>query len=66
MGLSKFFYYYTGAIVTESKLILVTTWQANKLGDKVLRQEILTLFGKLADQEEMVDQCPKEEPSYQS
>ena len=32
--------------VTKSKLTLLTTWQANKSGDKVLRQGIATLFGK--------------------
>ena len=33
--------------VTESKLTLPTTQQANKLGDEVSRQGIATLFGKL-------------------
>ena len=33
-------------IVTKSKLTLLTAWQAKKLGDKVLRQGIATLFGK--------------------
>ena len=34
---------------TESKLALLASLQANKSGDEVLRQGIMTLFGKLAD-----------------
>ena len=35
--------------VIKSKLILLTTQQANKLGDGVLGQEIVTVFGRKAD-----------------
>lgn len=38
--------------VTESKLILLTTWQANKSGNELLGQRITTLIKKLADQED--------------
>lgn len=37
--------------VTESKLILLASWQANKSRDKVLGQGIVTSLGKPADQE---------------
>ena len=37
------------SIVTEYKLALLAAGQANKLGDKILRQGIVTLFGKPAD-----------------
>ena len=39
------------SVVTESKLTLLATRQANKLGDKLLRQGVTTLFRKPADQE---------------
>ena len=38
-------------IVTESKLILLNTWQTNKLRQEVLEHEIVTLFRKIVDQE---------------
>lgn len=38
--------------VTESKLLLLATRQANKLRDKVLGQGIRTLFAKPADRED--------------
>ena len=38
--------------VTESRLTLLATRQANESGDEVLRQGIMTLFGKLADWED--------------
>ena len=38
--------------VTKSKLVLLVEQQASKSGDKVLRQVVMTLFGKLADQED--------------
>ena len=38
--------------VTKSKLALLVEQQASKSGDKVLRQVVMTLFGKLADQED--------------
>ena len=38
--------------VTESKLILLTTQQANKSRDEVLGQGIVTLFRKPADWED--------------
>ena len=38
-------------IVTESKLILLNTWQTNKLKQEVLGHEIVTLFRKIVDQE---------------
>ena len=41
--------YIAAGFVTESKLALLATRQANKLGDKVLRQGITTLFGKPSD-----------------
>ena len=40
------------SLVTESKLLLLATWQANKPGDEVLGKGIVTLFGKPADQED--------------
>ena len=40
-----------GKIVTEFKLILLATCQANKSGDEVLGQRTVTLFGKPAGQE---------------
>ena len=38
--------------VTKSKLVLLVEQQASKSGDKVMRQVVMTLFGKLADQED--------------
>ena len=38
--------------VTKSKLALLVEQQDSKSGDKVLRRVIMTLFGKLADQED--------------
>ena len=37
--------------VTQSKLVLLTLWQANKSRDKLLGQAIVTLFGKPPDQD---------------
>ena len=45
--------------VTESKLSLLAALQANKSGDKVLRQGIMTLFRKLADREDGGLESPK-------
>ena len=41
-----------GETVTESKLELLTTQQANKSRDELLGQVISTLFGKPADRED--------------
>ena len=38
-----------GRFVTQSELILLATWQANKSRDKLLQWEIVTLFGKPAN-----------------
>jgi len=38
------------ATATESKLILLAARQANKSGDELLGQGIMTLFAKLATQ----------------
>ena len=38
--------------LTESKLVLLTAQQANTLRDEVLRQGVVTLFGKTEDQED--------------
>ena len=54
------------SVVTESKLTLLAIRQANKLGDKVLRQGITTLLRKPADQENGGLAFPKKHPSYQS
>ena len=43
---------FQGSCVAESKLGLLATWQANKSGDKVLRQGRETLFVKLGVQED--------------
>ena len=40
------------SIVNESKLLLLTAWQTNKLRDEVLGQGIVTLFVKPADPED--------------
>lgn len=42
---------FQGTCVAESKLGLLTTRQANKSGEEVLRQGRETLFGKLGVQE---------------
>lgn len=39
----------TSPSVTKSKLILLATWQDNKLTDKLLGQRIAALFGKPED-----------------
>ena len=38
--------------LSESRLILLTAKQANKMGDELLGQKIATLFRKLADLED--------------
>lgn len=38
--------------LTESKLVLLTAQQANTLRDEMLRQGVVTLFGKTEDQED--------------
>ena len=40
------------SIVTEFKFILLAAQQVSKSRDKLLRQEVLILFEKLADQED--------------
>ena len=39
-------------IVTDSRVVLLTAWQSNKLGDELLGSGIITSFGKTADQED--------------
>ena len=39
-------------MLTKSKLVLLSAWQANTLTDEVLQQETVTLFGKPADWED--------------
>ena len=50
-----------GRLVIESKFLLLTARQANKSRDKVLEQEIATLFGKPAGTKDggLVDWCPQ-------
>ena len=45
--------------VTESNLVLLTPQQANKSRDKLLRQEIATLFRKPASQDHGAPSVPK-------
>lgn len=45
--------------VTESKLILLTTQQANKSSDELLGQETVILFGTPANQEDNGQVSPK-------
>ena len=47
--------------VTESKLVLLTSWQANKLRDELFGQGVVALLRKLADWEE--DGLLSQEPS---
>lgn len=39
-------------IITESKLVLLAAEWANKLRDELLRQRIVTLFGKTKDKKD--------------
>ena len=48
-----------GRFVTQSKLILLATWQANKSRDKSLGWGIVTLFGKPANPRRWWTQVPK-------
>lgn len=50
---------YPGGGVTESRLTLLTTQQASKATDDVLRQGILTSLGQLADREDSRLLSPK-------